>query len=65
MNGGSSLVAQQAKDLALPLLWLGSLLWLGLLLCHSFHSWPGNFRMLRVWPKQNKNKKQEYEWKDK
>ena len=25
---GSSLVAQQDKDLALPLLWLGSLLWL-------------------------------------
>ena len=27
---GSSLVAQQVKDLALPLLWLGSLLWGGL-----------------------------------
>ena len=27
---GSSLVAQQVKDLALPLLWLGSVLWCGL-----------------------------------
>ena len=36
----SSLVVQWIKDLALSLLWLGSLLW------HMFIPWPMNFRML-------------------
>ena len=46
----SSLVAQRVKDLALSLLWLGSLTWLG------FDLWPGNFCMPPVQPKNNKNK---------
>ena len=37
----SSLVAQWVKDLALSLLWLGSLL------CCRLSSWPPNFCMLR------------------
>ena len=32
-------MVQWVKDLALPLLWLGLLLW------HGFHPWPGNFHM--------------------
>ena len=35
-------VAQLVKDLALSLLW------------HRFDPWPGNFPMLRAWPKRNK-----------
>ena len=42
-------MAQQVKDLALPLQWLGSLLWYGL------EPWPGNFHLLQVWPKEKKN----------
>ena len=45
---GSSLVGQQAKDLALSLQQLGSLLW------HGFDCWPGSFHKSRVWPKTNK-----------
>ena len=41
-------MAQQVKDLALPLQWLGSLLWCGL------EPWPGNFHLLQVWPKEKK-----------
>ena len=44
-------MAQWVKDLALSLLWLWLLLWLG------FDPWPGNFHMLQVWPK-NKRQKQ-------
>ena len=49
----SSLVVQYVKDLALSLQWLGTLLWRG------FDPWPGNFRILRAWPKPNQttNKK--------
>ena len=36
------------KDLALSLLWLGSLLW-----C-QFDSWPRNFHMQWVWQKKDK-----------
>ena len=36
------------KDLALSLLWLGSLLW------HSFDPWPRNFHMLQAEPKKKK-----------
>ena len=43
----SSLEAQNVKDLALSLLWLGSLLWYG------FDPGPRNFCMLQVWPKKN------------
>ena len=46
----SSLVAQQVKYLALPLLWLGSLLW------HEFSPWPGNFYVAK---KQKDLKKEE------
>ena len=42
----SFLVAQWVKDLALSLLWLKLLLWLG------FDLWPGNFHMLRAHPKK-------------
>ena len=44
---GSSLVAQQAKDLPLSLLWLGLQLW------HGFNPWPRNFHMPWAWPKEN------------
>ena len=37
-------MAQWVKDLALPLLWLGSLLG------HRFNPWPRNSHMLQVWP---------------
>ena len=44
----SSFAAQQAKDLALSLLQLRSLLW------HRFHPWPRNFPRLQGWKtKQN------------
>ena len=58
------------KDLALSLQQLGTLLWF------KFDPWPGNFRVLRVWPKIKKNKKKRnevliqatiwmrYAWKD-
>ena len=42
-------MAQQVKDLALPLLWLGSLLWCVL------DPWARNFHMLRMQPKKKKN----------
>jgi len=42
---GSSLVAQQVRDLALSLQQLGSRLW------HWFDPWPGNFHMPQTWPK--------------
>ena len=42
---GSSMVVQWVKDSALSLLWLRSLLW------HRFDPWPGNFRMLWAWLK--------------
>ena len=45
----SSLVAQQVKGLALSLQQLRSLLWCG------FDPWPGNLRMLRMWPPPKKN----------
>ena len=41
-------MVQQVKDLALPLLWLRSLLW------HRFGSWPGNVHMLQARPKKKK-----------
>ena len=41
-------MAQQVKDLAWLLQWLGSLLWCG------FNPWPRNFHMLWVWPKNKK-----------
>ena len=41
---------QQVKDLAFPLLWLGSLLW------SRFNPWPGNFYMPWVWPKRKKRR---------
>ena len=47
----SSLVTQKVKDLVLPLLWLGSLLWFGL------DPWPRNFCMLWQGPKKKKKKK--------
>ena len=40
----------KTKDLALPLLWLGLLLWLG------FDPWPGNLCMLQAWPKKKEKK---------
>ena len=51
----SSLVAQWVKDLALSLLWLGSLMWCG------FHPWPGNFCTLWEQPKKKKKKKEKKE----
>lgn len=39
-------MVQRVKDLALLLLWFGSLLW------HRFRPWPGNFLMLQAWPKK-------------
>ena len=39
------------KDLALSLLWLGSLLWRG-----EFDPWAGNFHMPQVWPKKSKDR---------
>ena len=39
-------MAQLVKDLALSLLWLGLLLWLG------FDPWPRNVPMLWAWPKK-------------
>ena len=39
-------MVQQVKDLVLSLQWLRSLLWCRL------DPWPGNFRMLHVWPKK-------------
>ena len=47
-------MAQWVNDLALLLLWLGSLLWRG------FDPWPRNFHILWVWPKINKDNTQ---WK--
>ena len=43
-------VAKGVKDLVLSLQWLGSLLW------HGFDPWPKNFNMLRVLPKNKKQK---------
>ena len=40
-------MAQQVKDLALSLLWLGALLWFG------FRPWLWNFCKPWVWPKKN------------
>ena len=40
-------MAQQVKDWVLLLLWLESQLW------HEFNPWPGNFRVLQVWPKEH------------
>ena len=39
-------MAQQVKDLALLLLWLGSLMW------RRFNPWPRNFHMPHIWTKQ-------------
>ena len=50
-DGGSSLVAQWVKDMALSLEWLGSLLWLG------FDPWPRNFHVSQAWPKKKKKDK--------
>ena len=44
----SSMVSQWVKDLALSVLWLGSLLW------HGFDSWTGNFHMPQVQPRRKK-----------
>ena len=41
-------MVQWVKDLALSLLWLGSLLW-----C-QFKPWPRNFHMPQVQPKNSK-----------
>ena len=46
----SSLVAQQAKDLALLPQWLGLLLW------YRYDPWPGNFHM--PWPRPEKKRAQ-------
>ena len=46
MDLWSSRVAQWVKDLALSLLWLGSLLW------YMFNLWPRNFCMLQERPKK-------------
>lgn len=46
-----SLVAQQVKDPVLSLQWPGSLL------CCRLNSWPGNFHVLQVQPKKEKEKK--------
>ena len=46
----SSLVAQWVKDLAVSVMWLGSVLWHG----PRFDPWPGNFCMLWVQPKKKK-----------
>ena len=43
-------MAQWVKDLALPLLWLGSLLWRWL------DSWLGNFCMPQAWQNEQKPK---------
>jgi len=48
---GSSLAAQQVKDLALSLLWLRSLLW------HRLNPWPRNFRMPQAQLKGKKKRK--------
>ena len=50
MIRGVPTVAQWVKDLALPQLWCRSQLEL------RFYPWPGNFRMLWVWPKKEKPK---------
>ena len=47
----SSLMAQWVMDLALSLLWLRLLLWLG------FYPWPGNFYMPQEQPKKKRKKK--------
>ena len=43
-------MAQQVKDLASSLLWLGSLL------CCRFDPWPGNFHVPQVQEKKKKTK---------
>ena len=43
-------MAQWAKDLALLLLWLRSVLW------HRFSPWPGNFHMPWAWPTTTKSR---------
>ena len=48
-NGGSSLAAQQVKDLVLSLQWPRSLLWLG------FDTWPRNFHTQQARPKKPNN----------
>ena len=45
---GSSLLEQQVKDLALPLQWLG------LLLYCAFHPWSENFHMTLAQPKKKR-----------
>ena len=50
-------MAPWVKDLVLPLLWLGSLLWGG------FDPWPGNFQMPQVG--QNKPIRKPKYWKEK
>ena len=50
-NIRSSLVAQWVKD---PVL---SLQWLGLVPCHGFDPWPGDFHVPQVWPEKKKKKK--------
>ena len=50
LGTGSSLVAQQVKDLVLSLQQLGSLLWCG------FDPWPRNFHMSREQPKEKEKK---------
>ena len=42
-------MVHQVKDLALPLLWLESLLW------HGFNPWSRNFHMPQAWPPPKKN----------
>ena len=49
-------MAQQIKDLALPLLWLRSLLRLRSLLLHEFNPSPRNFCMPWCGQKNNNNK---------
>ena len=49
----NSLVAQEVKDPALPMLWLRSLR------CHQFNPWPRNFHKWLAWPKKKKKKLKE------
>ena len=48
-------MAQWVKDLALSLLWLGSLLW------YHFGPWPGNFHVRGVQAKKKKKKERKKE----
>ena len=55
----SSLMVQQVKDLALSFLWLRSLLWDG-----RFDTWPRNFCMQQVWPKEKERLFRKLRWSE-